>query len=59
MCGISEANVIYDHVMFPSTCQINNGASFVKVDRIYNKRDNSPALLFQGVLSCPFYLVVC
>ncbi|XP_074376099.1 protein MICRORCHIDIA 2-like isoform X2 [Apium graveolens] len=27
--------------------EINNGASFVKVDRIYNKRDNSPALLFQ------------
>ncbi|CAI9282504.1 unnamed protein product [Lactuca saligna] len=26
--------------------EINNGATFVKVDRIYNKRDNSPALLF-------------
>lgn len=37
--------------MCPSTCQINNGASFVNVDRIYNKRDNSPALLFQGVVS--------
>ncbi|XP_058074876.1 protein MICRORCHIDIA 2-like isoform X2 [Magnolia sinica] len=27
--------------------EICNGATFVKVDRIYNKRDNSPALLFQ------------
>ncbi|KAF5791306.1 putative histidine kinase/HSP90-like ATPase superfamily [Helianthus annuus] len=26
--------------------EINNGATFVKVDRIYSKRDNSPALLF-------------
>ncbi|KAM7516179.1 hypothetical protein LguiA_005762 [Lonicera macranthoides] len=26
--------------------EICNGATFVKVDRIYNKRDNSPALLF-------------
>ncbi|KAI5684138.1 hypothetical protein M9H77_05366 [Catharanthus roseus] len=26
--------------------EINNGATFVKVDRIYNKRDNTPALLF-------------
>ncbi|KAI3767956.1 hypothetical protein L2E82_18385 [Cichorium intybus] len=26
--------------------EINNGATFVKVDRIYNKRDNSPSLLF-------------
>ncbi|XP_019177569.1 PREDICTED: protein MICRORCHIDIA 2-like [Ipomoea nil] len=26
--------------------EINNGATFVKVDRIYNMRDNSPALLF-------------
>ncbi|XP_027179806.1 protein MICRORCHIDIA 2-like [Coffea eugenioides] len=27
--------------------EIENGATFVKVDRIYNKKDNSPALLFQ------------
>ncbi|XP_052196796.1 protein MICRORCHIDIA 1-like [Diospyros lotus] len=27
--------------------EICNGATFVKVDRIYNLRDNSPALLFQ------------
>ncbi|KAA8547441.1 hypothetical protein F0562_003694 [Nyssa sinensis] len=27
--------------------EISNGATFVKVDRIYNTRDNSPALLFQ------------
>lgn len=27
--------------------EICNGASFVKVDRIYNKSDNSPVLLFQ------------
>ncbi|KAL3527161.1 hypothetical protein ACH5RR_011817 [Cinchona calisaya] len=27
--------------------EICNGATFVKVDRIYNKKDNSPALLFQ------------
>lgn len=27
--------------------EIGNGATFVKVDRIYNKKDNSPALLFQ------------
>lgn len=26
--------------------EINNGATFVKVDRIFSKRDNSPALLF-------------
>ncbi|KAI3726528.1 hypothetical protein L1987_66326 [Smallanthus sonchifolius] len=26
--------------------EINNGATFVKVDRIYSRRDNSPALLF-------------
>ncbi|KAI3785314.1 hypothetical protein L1987_44430 [Smallanthus sonchifolius] len=26
--------------------EINNGATFVKVDRIYSKRDNSPLLLF-------------
>ncbi|XP_076916890.1 protein MICRORCHIDIA 2-like [Bidens hawaiensis] len=26
--------------------EINNGATFVKVDRVYSKRDNSPALLF-------------
>ncbi|KAI3782986.1 hypothetical protein L2E82_13047 [Cichorium intybus] len=26
--------------------EINNGATFVKLDRIYNKRDNSLALLF-------------
>ena len=36
--------------MFGPVCQIENGATFVKVDRIYNKKDNSPALLFQGVL---------
>lgn len=40
------------------TCdQICNGATFVKVDRIYNKRDNSPALLFLGVLSCILFIV--
>ncbi|PIN15799.1 hypothetical protein CDL12_11551 [Handroanthus impetiginosus] len=27
--------------------EIGNGATFVKVDRIYNAKDNSPALLFQ------------
>ncbi|CAK9157080.1 unnamed protein product [Ilex paraguariensis] len=27
--------------------KICNGATFVKVDRVYNARDNSPALLFQ------------
>ncbi|OIT06356.1 PREDICTED: protein MICRORCHIDIA 1-like [Nicotiana attenuata] len=27
--------------------EISSGATFVKVDRIYNPRDNSPALLFQ------------
>lgn len=27
--------------------EIENGATFAKVDRIYNKKDNSPALLFQ------------
>lgn len=27
--------------------EICNGATFVKVDRIYNSKDNSPALLFQ------------
>ncbi|KAL3818797.1 hypothetical protein ACJIZ3_004702 [Penstemon smallii] len=27
--------------------EISNGATFVKVDRIYNAKDNSPALLFQ------------
>ncbi|KAG8383386.1 hypothetical protein BUALT_Bualt04G0007100 [Buddleja alternifolia] len=27
--------------------EIDNGATFVKVDRIYNTKDNSPALLFQ------------
>ncbi|KAK1422148.1 hypothetical protein QVD17_25065 [Tagetes erecta] len=26
--------------------EVNNGATFVKVDRIYSKNDNSPALLF-------------
>ncbi|XP_071710207.1 protein MICRORCHIDIA 2-like [Rutidosis leptorrhynchoides] len=26
--------------------EINNGATFVKVDRIFSKRDNSPALIF-------------
>ncbi|PWA75348.1 histidine kinase-like ATPase, C-terminal domain-containing protein [Artemisia annua] len=26
--------------------EVNNGATYVKVDRIYTKRDNSPALLF-------------
>lgn len=26
--------------------EVHNGATFVKVDRIYSKRDNSPALLF-------------
>ncbi|XP_017253969.1 protein MICRORCHIDIA 2 isoform X1 [Daucus carota subsp. sativus] len=41
--------------------EINNGASFVKVDRIYNKRDNSPALLFQddGGGMCPDSLRKC
>ncbi|KAE9450353.1 hypothetical protein C3L33_17757, partial [Rhododendron williamsianum] len=36
--------------LFLSAClcsQICNGATFVKVDRIYNVKDNSPALLFQ------------
>ncbi|KAK6125700.1 hypothetical protein DH2020_040566 [Rehmannia glutinosa] len=27
--------------------QIGNGSTFVKVDRVYNTKDNSPALLFQ------------
>lgn len=27
--------------------EISNGATFVKIDRIYNKRDNSPSLIFQ------------
>ncbi|OVA06181.1 hypothetical protein BVC80_857g17 [Macleaya cordata] len=27
--------------------EISNGATFVKVDKIYNMKDNSPALLFQ------------
>lgn len=30
--------------------QIGNGATFVKVDRINNTKDNSPALLFQGAV---------
>ncbi|KAI7739402.1 hypothetical protein M8C21_010745 [Ambrosia artemisiifolia] len=30
--------------------EINNGATFVKVDRVYSKRDNSPALLFLGII---------
>ncbi|KAK2990451.1 hypothetical protein RJ640_011199 [Escallonia rubra] len=30
-----------------SVDEVSHGASFVKVDRIYNARDNSPALLFQ------------
>lgn len=30
--------------------QMQSGATFVKVDRIYNAKDNSPALLFQGVV---------
>ncbi|KVH92348.1 Histidine kinase-like ATPase, ATP-binding domain-containing protein [Cynara cardunculus var. scolymus] len=34
------------HWMCLYVSQINNGATFVKVDRIYSKRDNSPALLF-------------
>lgn len=28
-------------------CQVSSGATFVKIDRISNPRDNSPALLFQ------------
>ncbi|RWW03500.1 hypothetical protein BHE74_00042620, partial [Ensete ventricosum] len=28
--------------------QIHNGATFVKVDKINNLKDNSPVLLFQG-----------
>ncbi|KAL6583437.1 hypothetical protein OROMI_005515 [Orobanche minor] len=27
--------------------EIGNGATFVKVDKVYNRKDNSPALLFQ------------
>ncbi|KAJ9561874.1 hypothetical protein OSB04_007034 [Centaurea solstitialis] len=37
---------LYDVVVVDTVYQINNGATFVKVDRIYCKRDNSPALLF-------------
>lgn len=29
--------------------QIQNGATFVKVDKINIMKDNSPALLFQGI----------
>lgn len=31
--------------------QIHNGATFVKVDKIDIMKDNSPALLFQGMAS--------
>ncbi|XP_057766165.1 protein MICRORCHIDIA 3-like isoform X2 [Salvia miltiorrhiza] len=43
--GHSELLLSYWTMLWMS--QIENGATFVKVDRIYNTKDNSPALLFQ------------
>ncbi|KVG42316.1 Oligopeptide transporter OPT superfamily [Cynara cardunculus var. scolymus] len=37
---------------------INNGATFVKVDRIYSKRDNSSALLFLGTVFDVFHFQI-
>lgn len=32
--------------------QVQNGATFIKVDKIDLVKYNSPALLFQGLISC-------
>ena len=34
--------------IFFDMSQINNGATFIKVDKSINLKDNSPMLLFQG-----------
>lgn len=36
---------------FSTLIQVQNGATFVSVDKIDIAKDNSPALLFQGVVS--------
>lgn len=41
----------FDFLIF----QIQNGATFVAVDKISNPRDESPALLIQGIVLCCFY----
>lgn len=37
--------------------QIPKGATFVKVDKIDLKKDNSPALVFHGVHDTEFFLI--
>lgn len=36
--------------------QIQNGATFIKIDKVDIAKDNSPALVFQGIL--PLYAFV-
>ncbi|GKB75112.1 microrchidia 2-like protein [Tanacetum coccineum] len=55
-CGLKSLVLVFLFLLGPDKAiaelldnavdEVNNGATFVKVDRIYTKRDNSPALLF-------------